>query len=194
MRPARAGPDVLDHRFHSRRQMVVKQCAEVNQRPRVVYLVLQGGGLVRKRARWNNRHLHACTLCFRLRYRPTARSQCVCRRGIPIKEFFLKRDGTGDEQLTDVLVELVRLRAEPLADGARQREKSVESVVLPGIVRITQYALFGRKDVHSLPPRIKSARPCRQKPHEPRRGGSKPLASEQVKIVGESLRISFTLR
>ena len=31
-----------------------------------------------------------------------------------------------------VLVELVRPRAELLADGARRREKGVESVVLPG--------------------------------------------------------------
>ena len=90
-------------------------------------------------------------------------------------------NGAGNEQLADVLVKLVRPRTELLADGACQREKSVESVVLPGIVRIAQYALFGRKDVHSLPPRIKSARPCGQKPHEPRRGGSKPLASKHVK-------------
>ena len=93
--------------------------------------------------------------------------------------------------MADVLVELVRPRAELLADGARQREKSVESVVLPGIVRITQYALFGRKDVHSLPPRIKSARPCRQKPHEPRRGGSKPLAPTRVKAYRESQGITL---
>ena len=62
---------------------------------------------------------------------------------------------------------------------------------IPGIVRSAQYALFGRKDVHSLPPRIKSARPCRQKPHEPRRGGSKPLALERVKVYRGSQGITL---
>ena len=51
-----------------------------------------------------------------------------------------------------VHVKLVCPRTEPFADGARQREKGVENVVLPGIARIAQYALFGRKDVLSLPP------------------------------------------
>ena len=39
----------------------------------------------------------------------------------------------GSEILVDVLVELVRPCAELLADGARQREKGVEGVVLPGM-------------------------------------------------------------
>ena len=57
-----------------------------------------------------------------------------------------------DPMMLYVLVKIVCPRAKPLADGARQREKGVENVVLPGIARIAQYALFGRKDILSLPP------------------------------------------
>ena len=91
----------------------------------------------------------------------------------------------------DVVVGSTLIRGQLLADGACQREKNVEGVVLPGIVRSLQYTLFGRKDVHSLPPRIKSARPCGQKPHEPRRGGSKPLAPKRVKAYRGSQRITL---
>ena len=97
--------------------MVIEQGAEIDQRPRVVHLVLQG---VRLRV---SAHEGIASICLRIflpaafRHHPAACGQYVRRRILPVKKLLFERDGAGDEQLADVLVELVRLRTEPLADA-----------------------------------------------------------------------------